>query len=427
MMRYFFYNLLLVLLAPIVWFYLLLKPKYRMLIQRFSPVVPDFSDQPLWIHACSVGEINAAKGLVASLKKRFPDLLLLVSVSTVSGYELANRLSIDAAVTFAPFDLKQSLHRYIKKANPCGLVIIETEIWPNMIRETSKSGAPVLIINGRISNKQFPRYMRYKTFMPPFYKYLDCVAVQNTVYADRFQQIGVSGAQVEVTGNMKNDAVVTEISIEKSTAFARENGFSENDMLLVFGSTRPGDEQLALACWQTLKDELPALRLIIVPRHLQRMEDVLQSLGAQTICKRTEISAENQNKDERILVVDTLGELTKFYAIATVAVIGGSFFPGVEGHNPLESASLGIPTVFGPYMGNFPDAAELLLQANGAFQIQKPEDLPNLLRKLLGDSLLREQTARKGREAVFQNRGAVAKNIEVLKRFLVEKTTLPRT
>ena len=421
MIRYFFYNLLLYLLTPFVGVYLLLSPKNRELIKRFSPSVPTFKKSPLWIHACSVGEVNVAKGLIEDLFHQFPEQPVLLSVSTSSGYRLANALPLEVKVAFAPFDVKPSVCGFLKRTNPCGLVIIETEIWPNMIKETALTGIPVLIVNGRISNKRFPRYIKYKSLMPPFYYYLDCVAVQNSRYAERFQQIGVEKSKIQVTGNMKNDAVVTEILQEECIAFRRENGFSEKDLLLTFGSTRPGDEQLAADCWQLLKEEFPLLRLILAPRHQKRLDEALIPFGNQVICKRSDVTSGCPNWQARIFVVDTMGELTKFYAISNVAVIGGSFFPGVEGHNPLESAALGIPTVFGPYMGNFPDAAMLLLNAEGARQGKAPNELAALLRELLKSPESRALIAERGREAVLQSRGAVARSVEEIRRCLEKR------
>ena len=313
----------------------------------------------------------------------------------------------------APFDLKWTIRYFIKKTRPCVLAIIETEIWPNLVRETARAEIPVLILNGRISARKFPKYRRYRHLYPPFHKYIALVAVQNETYAGRFQTIGVQEKKIKITGNMKNDAVVTEITPDKRDTLLREIGFSKDDTILIFGSTRPGDEQLAKQCWQTLKDTCKGLRLILAPRHLNRMDEVLHIFKAEDVCTRSEVTAGNKTNKSRIFVLDTLGELNQFYAIATVAVIGGSFYPGVEGHNPLESAALGVPTVFGPFMGNFPDATKMLIDAQGACQV-KPDELPEMLRTLMQNTALRESMAQKGRKVVLENQGAVEKNVAIV-------------
>ena len=418
MIRYWLYNTLLLLAAPVCALYLLLSNRNRRLLRRFWPALPSMPDTPIWIHACSVGEINATRGLVQTLRHYIPDTPVLLSVSTLSAYKLAISSSMEVTTVFAPFDLLWSVRGFIKKAKPRILVIIETELWPNLIRESNRNGIPVVIVNARLSPKRFPRYMRYRGVLPPVYDHLRFVAAQDDIYAERFRMLGILPEKIAVTGNMKNDAELTEICSEERDMVRRENGFSKNDDLVIFGSTRPGDEQLAASCWRQLKNEFPSLGVIIAPRHIQRIEEALLPFMDEQISKRTAIKKGIHNWHARIFYLDTLGELTRFYGLSTIAVIGGSFFPGVEGHNPLESAALGVPTVFGPYMGNFSEAATMLLNAEGAFQIKNPDELLPLIRTLLLDPVLRERVARKGRKAVLNSRGAVERNKEIILRYI---------
>jgi 3-deoxy-D-manno-octulosonic-acid transferase len=417
MIRYFLYNLLLAMIAPAVMLYLSASRRHRKLMWRFRPYVPSFSVRPIWVHACSVGEVNVAKELVKVLREKDPHRTIMLSVSTLSGVQYAASLALDATVVLAPFDLKWTLRDFIKRTRPCVLAIIETEIWPNLVRETARSGIPVLILNGRISERKFPKYKRYRHLYPPFHKYIALVAAQNEIYTSRFQAIGVDKEKIKITGNMKNDAVVTVVAPDKRDALLRDNGFSKKDTILIFGSTRPGDEQLAEQCWQNLKAAFKDLRIIIAPRHLNRVGEVLQAFSGENICRRTEILAGTKNCPARVFILDTLGELNAFYALATIVVIGGSFYPGVEGHNPLESAALGVPTIFGPFMGNFPEAATLLLNAEGALQVNANE-LPERLRTLLQDPALRESLANKGRKAVLESQGVVEKNASLVLRYI---------
>ncbi len=189
-------------------------------------------------------------------------------------------------------------------------------------------------------------------------------------------------------------------------------------MVLIFGSTRPGDEVLAAACWKALKPDFPRLRLIVAPRHLNRLDEGLTAFKGESVTLRTEIRAGAGDKTAGVMMLDTLGELGVMYSLGNIAVIGGSFFPGVEGHNPLEPAGLGIPTVFGPFMGNFPDAAAMLLGAGGAFQVQSGDELIALIRSLLTRPESARMVGNIGRNVVIKNQGAVARTLSRIETFL---------
>ena len=418
MIRYCLYNILLFWVTPVVALYLWITPKNRRLLRRFWPDLPSFSIAPIWIHACSIGEVNTSRELIRALEQTMPDVPIILSVSTLSAFKLVSPASSGLTTVFAPFDLLWSVRGFIRRLRPRILIIIETELWPNLVREAHRNAVPVVLLNGRLSTKAFSGYIRYKGMMPPIFNYLNAVATQDDKYAERFSSLGMLPKNIEVTGNMKNDTVLTEIGSEERAALLRENGFSKNDILLIFGSTRPGDEQLAFSCWLELKDEFPALHLIIAPRHLKRIEDAVIPFKEEEISRRTLIKEGRRNWRVRVFYLDTLGELSQFYGVSTIAVIGGSFFPGVEGHNPLESAALGVPTVFGSYMGNFSEAAAMLLKAGGAQQVQQPDELLPVLRNLLRNAVLRERIARKGRKSVLNSRGAVERNMAIILRYI---------
>lgn len=411
MLRFFLYNLILYVLAPFAALYLLLAARHRALLRRFGPWDACSEGAPVWMHACSVGEVNVARGLIQSLRKYKPDIPIVLTVSTLSGFALAQSFLPGGRTMLAPFDLRCSVRAFLRRTRPRILMLIETEIWPNLVRETRRMGIEVILVNGVISARKFARYRRYSWLMPPVFPWLSFAGTQDAVYAGRFAALGTSQSRIEVTGDVKFDAVATEVDMAVKDKLRRENGFSRQDQLLIFGSTRSGDESLAAQCWAQLKDDFPQLRLIIAPRHVHRVADMLAPFQNEPILYRSEILAGNRNWHARVFALDTLGELPLFYAISTVAVIGGSFFPGVEGHNPLEPAALGTPTVFGPYMGSFPVAVSVLLEANGAFQIHKTEELAPLLRRLLADGSLRNRIGSLGRRAILKNRGAAQRNI----------------
>ena len=212
-----------------------------------------------------------------------------------------------------------------------------------------------------------------------------------------------------MTGTTKFDTVATEIEPALRQRTRRDAGFAAGAPVIVFGSTRPGDEALAAQCWCYLRDRVPGLCLVVAPRHNGRAVEAAAHFGDEARLRSTDDHAPTA-----VLVLDTHGELVHFYAIADVAVVGGSWYPGVEGHNPLEPAALGVPTVFGPFMGNFAEAARALLHGRGARQLFEPGELPALLEDLLADPTERRALGTRGRKAVLDNRGATKRNLDLI-------------
>jgi 3-deoxy-D-manno-octulosonic-acid transferase len=300
---------------------------------------------------------------------------------------------------------------------PRALLLIETEIWPNVLRETRLSGAPVVLLNGRLSDRHIGRYLRARFFFRPVVQQISAAGMQNDEYAGRLIQLGADPGIVHVTGNMKFDGVTLEIDPGTLARIREENGFPPEAPAVVFGSTRPGDERLAATCWRTLRDEFPTLRLIIAPRHRERLQEAIAAFD-EPLLLRSEVRAGRRPHHERIFVLDTIGELIQFYALASVAVIGGSFYPGVNGHNPLEPAALGVPTVFGPHMRNFMDPARELVRHRGAVQVTSPEALLPALQTLLRDAEGRARLADLGKKAVLENEGSTTRSLALLETIL---------
>lgn len=419
-MRYLFYDVATSLVAPVAGAWLALRATSRPMLARFAPKAPPLAGRPFWVHACSVGEVGVARPLLDALRQRHPRLPLVLTVSTLKGLHLAQKSCPETPLTWFPFDHRYCVRRFLKRLDPICLVLIETEIWPNVIRLARRFGIPVVLVNGRLSDKHFSRYRRFAWWFRPVFQQISAGGMQNEAYAQRIRFLGTPASVVRVTGNTKFDGVPTALSGEARARLRIENGFPEELPLVVFGSTRPGDESLAARCWQALRDEFPMLRLVIAPRHLERIEEALKPFQ-EPILKRSEVRGGRRPAGERVFVVDTLGELVQFYALATVAVIGGSFFPGVNGHNPLESAALGVATVFGPYMGNFMDPARVLLEADGAQQVHEPDALLPALRRLLSDRELRERLAARGRQAVLANQGAIGRTLDLLDPFVAQE------
>ncbi len=417
-MFHFFYNSAIRLLAPFLRVWLRGSRKHRVLSARFAPEVPSFRARPLWVHACSVGEVNTALPLLDVLAERFPAMPLVLSVSTAAGHALA-RERCALPVVWCPFDHPRVVSRFLAGMQPRGLVLVETELWPNLVRECVRRAVPVIVANARLSDKHFPRYRRLSFFWRETFQSLGAVSAQSEVHAKRFQALGVPEDRVRVTGSTKFDSVVNAVDPTERKRLRRSCGIPPDVPVLVFGSTRPGDEALAASCWRTLRDAVPGLRLIVAPRHAARMDEVLTCFD-EPVIRRSTLAGAARVGEEHILIVDTVGELVRFYSLATVAVVGGSFYPGVEGHNPIEPCALGVPTVFGPFMANFLEPARTLLAASGAIQVESPHALCGVLRRLLLNASEARQLGTRARKAVLDNRGAIHRNVDLIGTALVE-------
>ena len=393
--------------------YLALRTKHRPLLGRFAPRVPEeLGPHPIWLQACSLGEVNAAQPILEAVAARWPDVPILLTTSTVSGRQRAEAFTDRFPATWFPFDHRRCVNGFLDRLAPRMLILLETEVWPNAVRGARQQGVPVAVLNGRISDKHFTRYRRMKGFWRPVFASLSAVCTQNEEYAARMRALGAPEAAVHVTGNTKFEGVRTDFPAEEAAALRAEVGLAPGCPVVVFGSMRDGDEALAARCWAGLRSRHPDLHFVLVPRHVERVRDVCASFD-EPVLLRSETKAGRAPAGERIVVVDVMGELVAFYAMATAAVIGGSFYPGVEGHNPLEPAALGVPTVFGPYMRNFIDPAGALLEGGGALQVTA-NDLQETLAGLLEGPEKRDRLGEKGRGAVLANQGAIGRSLAVL-------------
>lgn len=413
-MMYPVYQVATSLAAPFGAAWLVVHPRYRPLLRRFAPVIPNgLAAAPLWVHACSVGEVNTSRPLVRAMAQRWPDVPVCLTVSTVAGHDLAGKTCADVPCTWLPFDHLVCVRRFVRRMRPRALVVMETELWPNLLREARRFGAAVMLANGRLSDKHLQRYERLRGLLRPVVAQLTLAGMQNQEYAERLVALGAPPRVVHVTGNTKFDGVATSIGPHVVADLRAETGLDADRPCVVFGSTRPGDEALAAACWKGLRDEFPAAQLVIAPRHIERLGETLAPFD-EPLLLRTHVQQGRRPAGERVFVLDTVGDLVRFYALATVAVIGGSFYPGVNGHNPLESAALGVPTVFGPYMRNFVDPARELVEAGGAVQVGDPEGLADTLRRLLADPEERARLSARAGEAVRRNQGATDRTLDLL-------------
>lgn len=409
------YNALLWAAAPLAAAALALHPRHRLLLRRFHPPVPACKAKPVWVHACSVGEVNVAAPFLAAFQRRWPQVPLLLTVSTISGQAHARATLPDGCRTaWFPFDLRRTVRRFLREANPRALILIETELWPNVLLETAARGIPAAVINGRISERHYSRYRRARALFRPALKSLALAVMQNEVYASRIESLGAPSENIACAGNLKLDLADSRGALDTEELRARM-GIPEGAPVVVFGSTRPGDEILAMGCWTKLRERFPELYLIVAPRHPKRIAEALNPFGEDKPLLRSEVlSGARSPAGERVIFVDTLGELGSFYALASVAVIGGSFDARIQGHNPIEPAALGVPVLFGPHMKNFEDTATLLIERDAAARCHDGAALAQTLDKLLSDSTRREQMGHNARQAIEDQHGAMEQTLDLL-------------
>ncbi len=403
------------LVAPVVAGWFVCSPGKRVMLRRFRPPrPPSLAGRPVWVHACSVGEVNTARPLLEALRRRWAGLPLLLTTSTPTGYALAQQ-NTTAPATWFPLDHPRTVRRFFRQVRPQALMLVETELWPNVLAEAHRTGVPVALVNGRISDAHARGYRRLAAFWRPLLRPVAAAAVQNEPSAERLTGLGLPRERLSVAGNIKFDAVDAAIDPADRAALRRELGLPADAPVLVFGSTRPGDEALAAACWSQLAARFPELYLIVAPRHLDRLDAALAPFERWDVERRSEQKRSSAvSQDARVLLLDTHGELSRIYSIAAIAVIGGSFYPGVEGHNPIEPAAQGVPAVFGPHMRNFQDVADALLGNGGAFQVTGPGALCEQLGRLFSDAQERAQIGAQGRETVLAHQGAIERTLEAL-------------
>lgn len=349
---------------------------------RGLPPVPP--GRTLWVHACSVGEVEAALPLVARARRDHPDLSFIISTVTETGQARARQLFPNDQVRYLPYDFLFAVRRHLDAAGDLvGCLILETELWPNFLGELRRRGIPVVVANGRLSDRAWRRYRIAAPFLRATMQTIALVAARTEEDATRFRYLGAP--RVEAMGNVKFDRPAGTVPAD-----------APSGRFLVFGSTHPGEEAIALRVFERLRANAPDLRLLIAPRHTERGALVAKETGGALRSRGW--------RNEPVLVLDTHGELSGLYAIAHAAVIGGSFVP-VGGHNPLEAAVHGVPVCWGPYIANFRDACGLL-EGRGGRGVRDERELESVLAFWLANTSEREAYGLAGREAVLANRGA---------------------
>ncbi len=429
---YFLYNVLLILIALFLIPYYVLRglrhgKTRRGIRERFgwydrSKLAKLESKQVFWVHAVSVGETRAAIPLIKALRKKHFEAAILISNVTETGHAIACEIEEIDSCIFFPFDLSWVVSWSLKQIKPAVVVIVETEIWPNFVRHTKRNGAKLVLVNGRISDRSFPRYLRVRGIFSLLLKQFDAFCMQSIQDADRIKVLGAPPAKVTVSRNLKFDMQIdlTALpSVEQIKALYR---LPVGSLVWVAGSTHAGEEELIVAVYQQLLAQFENLMLVLVPRHPERARTVGEMLSKLDTPYRLRSQLETSDillASGEVLLVDRIGEMMPLYKASDVVFVGGSFV-SVGGHNILEAALLKKPVLFGPYMHNFKEISKLVLQSCGGWKVENTEALAERMETLLQHAPLRESVGLSGFGLIDKNIGATGETIAVIDQVLNE-------
>lgn len=402
------YSLLFYLLTPAllvrVWLRGRTLPGYRKRLgERFGhwPAVPEGA---LWVHSVSVGETIAAKPLIERWLERHPDMPVLVTTMTPTGSDTVKAQFGDSVHhAYLPWDLPHVQRRLLKRLRPRALVIIETELWPNLLHACHRAGVPVLLANGRLSQRSLHGYQRLSPLIGPMLRQLDGIAAQYAPDAERFGHLGIDRERIEVTGSIKFDLPLTPELHSQIEAYRRQIG---NRPVWVAASTHAGEEETLLAVHDAIRAKLPDALLILVPRHPDRFDATADLLDRDHWRYSRRSRNQRPRKGDAVFLGDTLGELLLFYGAAHVAVVGNTFNEG-GGHNPIEPAALARPVLLGPSYFNFQSIVDAMLGENCVVTVKDSDELTNRLLGLLQSQDLRDTYGQRAYLFFQQQQGAL--------------------
>lgn len=428
---YLLYNAILALAALIAFPYygikMLLTGKYRRSMAakfgRFSPGLDRrLAGRPrIWIHAVSVGEVTAAAPILAAVREDCPEACIVLSTSTETGRAMAERIVTGAtALLYYPLDIPAVVRRVLAVVQPDLFVAVETEIWPNFLRLCRQAGGRLVLVNGRISPRSFRHYRLTRFFWKGILRQMDRIGVISELDARRLAQLGMDPGRVQVLGNAKYDGLASRVNDVLRAEVAQALNLDPGERIFVAGSTHEGEEEAVLWVYRRLLDDDPAFRLILVPRHIERggaVAALAREAGFPDTITMREIQRGRRRQDERVIVVDVIGELFKLYSLATVAFCGGSLVSR-GGQNILEAAAWGKVVFHGPFMEDFREERKLLRAAGAGVTVKNAEELLAGIRRFLAAPDLLRDAGERGRRLVVANKGAARRYADMIREVL---------
>jgi 3-deoxy-D-manno-octulosonic-acid transferase len=430
-------GIFLLICLPILIPYLALSTKRRpIILQRLgiirpSPKIRQIAKKPIWVHALSVGEVMATVPLLKAMRNHYPDRPVVFSASTRSGQNVAqDKLqNLVDGIFFFPYDLSFSVKRIVSYIRPSLVIIVETDIWPNFLSEIKDRNVPIVLANAKLSNRSYVGYRRILTLSRQVISSFTAIGCQSHEDAERFRQLGIPDDIISVTGNIKFDQNVSPLPKNDLDILREFLSINRHQLVWIAGSTHDGEETIIRQAFAMLKKEFSDLVLVVAPRHPERASSVarifnLAGFSSATLSERTK---GNSQKTADVIIIDTLGMLKKLYALADVALVGGSLIHirGIGGHNPLEPAAFAKPILFGPQMHNFSEIAKMLTKARGAIQVTDPGSIYAAVQDILKNHKRAQDMGRSARLVFDSNKGAVMKTMAIVSGQLVSSAYRP--
>ena len=419
------YSLLFYLLTPLILLRLLWRgrkaPDYRRRWSErfgFVPVV-DAGRQVIWVHSVSVGETLAAVPMIKQLQARHPEALLAVTTMTPTGSARVKAVFGSSIYhVYAPYDLPDVLHRFLNRIHPDVLVIMETELWPNLVHSCRGRNIPVVVANARLSEKSAKGYQTFSRLTLPMLQRINCIAAQHQDDGARFLELGLSERQLVVTGNIKFDlSLDDEIKTKAQVLKAQWQGDSKRPIWLV-ASTHRGEDEIILDSFEQIRLSLPELLLVLVPRHPERFDEVFQHCSRRGLHVVRRSTGASPSLGDQVLLGDTMGELLLFFGACDIAFVGGSLVP-VGGHNLIEPAAWQVPVISGPHLFNFVEASRLLLEAKGMVICEGAGVIAHQVTELLQNPTLAAEMGAAAKWVADNNRGALDQLLEIIEQQLL--------
>lgn len=408
-------------LPLIILFRLLSGGKYEIIEQRFgfySFKKTLASGKRIWIHASSVGETGAASAIIDEILKTAPDIDIILSTVTETGFETARRLTPEKVTKIiAPLDFEPAVKRTLDFFMPDVLVLAETELWPNMIMSAAEKKIGVITVNGRISESSYKIYRRLKPFSSEVFSVFRAFSMISGEDSSRVTSLGADPLKVSTNGNSKFDQALKLCKSESETRKAAGLACllrTSGKTVITAGSTRPGEEKIILEAFRRILESLPETLLVIAPRHIKRAGEILDLPGMKSFrySLRSSLNSFQDNRPD-IVILDTMGELTSVYRLSDVVICGGSFLP-YGGQNPMEAAVLGKPLVFGPYMHDFAEEAGILMESGAAHEARDVDELYSGLFSIINNRNISMEMGRSASSAIIQKAGAAARHADTV-------------
>ncbi|MBI4618818.1 MAG: 3-deoxy-D-manno-octulosonic acid transferase [Desulfobacterales bacterium] len=430
---YLLYNVVLILgsilALPFYSFKMITAGKYRRsFLQKLGFLPKKLTEcldgkSPIWFHAVSVGEVLSSISIIRMIRDRYPNRKIILSTVTETGNYTANsRLTGIDSIIYFPLDYPWVVKRVIDAVNPLLFVIVDTDIWPNFLRELRKQQIPSIIINGRVSPRSYRGHRWFKWFFKAVLECLSFFSMQSKVDSDRIIRSGADATRVVTTGNLKFDQTVPDLTEAEKERLLASMGLKPDQRVFIAGSTHKGEEDIVLDVFEVLKGEYPDLVLILAPRNPERFTEVenlasQRSLNCVRKTRGKERMGGSPTAPTEVIILDTIGELCKIYSVGLLVFVGGSLVK-IGGHNLLEPAAYKKAVIFGPYMHNFLEISGVLKDSGGGIQVRNKDEFLFQARRLLGDPSLLHRLGEAAYSVIEKNQGATLRNMEIIDRFI---------